>query len=112
MVHASAEMELTGRDRSRLARARANGYLNAMCGSRQRVAEAHGFWCWRLRGPLVWFERKSPRSRYGRVRLELFTTANVLTEGGETALADIAGRLGLAGRVTISPYDGVWEDVP
>jgi hypothetical protein len=32
---------------------------------------------------MVWFKRCSPYSRYGRVRLELFTTPNWLSEQGD-----------------------------
>jgi hypothetical protein len=60
-----------------------------------------------LRVPLIWFGRNSPRSRYGRVHLDLFTTAHVLTEHGRAELAQI-----LPGQSAISPGDGQWTRVP
>jgi hypothetical protein len=102
-----ANNELSGRDRARLERARANGYLNANCRTRQAVTRAHGFWCWRLRVPLIWFARNTPRSGYGRVHLDLFTTAHVLTDRGRAELARI-----LPGQASISPGDGLWANVP
>ena len=101
-----------GRDRARLERARASGYLNAICRSRQNVLRAYGFWCWTLRVPLIWFERKTPRSKYARVHLELFTTANTLTHVGQAELASLCGGLNLRGHAALSSFDGVWEHVP
>jgi hypothetical protein len=101
---------LAGRDRSRLEHARSNGYLNAS--GRPRLVEAHGFWCWRLRVPSIWFERKSPRSRYGRVHLELFTTGHSLTEQGQVEMTDLLRRLHLPGRVVVSADEAHWDDIP
>ena len=106
------EGDLSGRERARLARARAKGYLHATGGSRERLIRAYSFWCWRLRIPVVWFERNTPRSRNGRLRLDLFTTANVLTVRGREELAGIAEGLAIRGRATLSPGDAVWEGVP
>jgi hypothetical protein len=92
--------------RSLLDRARVNGYLNATAASRAELIRAHGFWCWKLRVPLVCYERNSLRSRLGRVRLDLFTTPWLLTRQGQTELA------ALPGLAAITPYDGVWEKVP
>jgi hypothetical protein len=111
-MHTSVDNELAGRERSRLLRARANGYLNAMGSCRPKVIDAHAFWCWRMRIPLVWFERKSPRSKYGRVHLDLFTTANLLSDSGQAELVQICQRLGLAARAVVSPYEGLWEHIP
>jgi hypothetical protein len=99
-----------GRDRTRLERARTNGYLDAS--GRPHIVAAHGFWCWRLRVPAIWFERKSPRSKYGRVHLELFTTGYRLTEAGQIEMTDLIRRLHLPGRVAASPDDAHWDDVP
>jgi hypothetical protein len=104
--------ELAGRDRNCLERARANGYLNAACRAGPPITRAHSFWCWRLRVPLIWFERKSPRSKYGRLHLDLFTTTHALTEQGQAEMTDLIRRLHLPGRVAISPEDGHWEDIP
>lgn len=35
---------------------------------------------------MVWFGRRTPRSKYGRVHLEMFTTANRLTASAQDAL--------------------------
>lgn len=100
-----AEGQLNGRDRARLAQARVNGYLDAGSAFPSKLAYIHSFWCWRLRLPLVWFERHSPRSRYARVRLDLFATPNSLNQRGQAELAALA-----AGQ--ISAGDARWEKVP
>lgn len=105
-MHTPCPTELSGRDRSLLDRARENGYLNASSGSRPDLIRAHGFWCWKLRLPLVCFQRNSPRSKYGTVHLDLFTTPHLLTAQGQSNLA------GLRPGATISPYDGMWTNVP
>ncbi len=89
-----------------LDRARASGCLNAAGASRADLLRAYGLWCWKLRIPLVSFERNTPRSKFGSIRLDLFTTGHLLTERGRNELTT------LPGRATISPYDGVWEKVP
>jgi hypothetical protein len=97
---------LTARDRTLLDRARRNGYLDTTRGSGASLLRAHGFWCWKLRVPLVCFEPNSPRSRFGSVRLDLFTTPHRLTDAARAELAT------LPGNATISPYDGIWRNVP
>jgi hypothetical protein len=97
---------LIGRARSLLDRARVNGYLNANSEFRPELVRAHGLWCWKLRLPLICYQRNTPRSRFGSVRLDLFTTPNVLTSQG---LAELAT---LPGHAALSPYDGVWTNVP
>lgn len=93
--------------RTLLEQARQNGYLNATSGPRRaELLRAHGFWCWKLRIPLVCYERDTPRSRTGTVRLDLFTTSLTLTDQAQAELAR------LARQATISPYDGVWTNVP
>lgn len=93
--------------RTLLEQARLNGYLNATYGShRDELLRSHGFWCWKLRIPLVCYERNTPRSRFGSVRLDLFTTSHALTGQAQAELAC------LTGQATISPYDGVWTNVP
>ncbi len=104
--------EFAGRGRCRIERARANGYLNANTRSSEALLKAHGFWCWRFRLPLIWYERKSPRSRHGRVCLDLFTTPYVLTARGLEELGGIADRLELTCHAFSSPFEYRWEDVP
>jgi hypothetical protein len=98
--------------RTLLDRARENGYLNAGHPSRADLVREHGFWCWKLRIPLVSFERDSLRSRHGSVTLDLFTTRYVLTTRGIQELHAIANKLQIPARVTLSRYDALWEDVP
>jgi hypothetical protein len=104
--------DLSGRDRTRLAKARANGYLNATCRSRLAVTRAYHFWCWRLRVPLIAFERNTPRSAYGRVHLDLSTTGHGLTELGQIEMTDLIRRLRIPGRAAVSSGDGEWENIP
>jgi hypothetical protein len=100
------EARFTGRQRRRLNQARENGYLNAVCRDCLKLLAAYARWCWHLRIPVVWSERCSPRSRYGRVHLDLFTTPSRLTADCQ---ADMRS---LALRVTTSPHDAHWERIP
>jgi hypothetical protein len=92
--------------RSKLRRARDTGYLDLRGGDAEAL-NAHGAWCWRLRLPLVWIERHSRYSGYGRVRLDLFTTGKQLTAQGQAALQALA-----PWAAEVSRYDGVWSRVP
>ena len=83
---------LTRRDRSVLDRARRNGYLEISREPRPDLVRAHGLWCWKLRIPFLCFARDSPRSRFGTVRLDLFTTPHLLTEPGRTELTHLPAR--------------------
>jgi hypothetical protein len=101
------EANLNGRERKKLREARENGYLDACHAPMANLLMAFALWCWRLKLPVVWFERHSPRSRYGRIGLDLYTTSNRLTERG------LAEMRGLApGAVDISPHDARWSKVP
>jgi hypothetical protein len=95
----------TGRDRTRLRRARENGYLHLGRKSPQAVKDAYSFWCWRLRIPVVWYERASPRSKFGRVCVDLFTTAHALSARGQYEMRELGAR-------SISAHDARWERVP
>jgi hypothetical protein len=99
-----------GRARGRLSRAREDGYLNAACEA--QLADLHGRWCWHLKIPVIWMERCSPRSRFGRVHLDLFTTPRSLTVSGRDALRELTERLAIRGQASISPHDACWERVP
>jgi hypothetical protein len=57
------------------------------------------------RVPFLCFATNSPRSKFGTVRLDLFTTAHELTEQGRMELAALPG-------ATVTPYDGAWRNVP
>jgi hypothetical protein len=88
-----------------LQRAHERGYLDASLRDHRAVVKAFGLWCWRLKVPMVWFERSSPHSRFAILRLEMLTTPNMLTVAGKTALKAMA-----EGR--ISAHDAVWDRVP
>lgn len=100
------------RERKRLDRAREKGYLDARCRDHQKIVEAFGLWCWRLKVPMVWLERQSPRSKYGNVRLELFTTANRLTASGQEAMQTICNSLIKKGQADVSPHAVGCKRVP
>jgi len=100
------------RERRRLDRAREKGYLDARCRNNQKVIEAFGLWCWRLKVPMVWFERQTPRSKYGRVHLELFTTANRLTANGQAAIQSLCDGLTVKGQPRTSPHNAFCDRVP
>ena len=88
------------------------GYLDARCRNSQQVVERFGLWCWRMKIPMVWFERQSPRSRYGRVHLELFTTANRLTAGGQEALKALYSAVTVKGTSNVSSHSSHCTFVP
>jgi len=100
------EAHLTGRQPRRLRVGRENGYLNATCRDHPKLLTAYARWCWRLRIPVVWSERRSPHSRYGRVRLDLYTTSERLSAAGEAEMR------ALAFHETTSPHDARWEFIP
>jgi len=100
------------RELRRLNRAREKGYLDARCRNSEKVRESFGLWCWRLKIPMVWFERQTPRSKYGRVQLELFTTANQLTANGQAALQAIYAAATVRGQVEVSPHNAQCDRVP
>lgn len=100
------------RERKRLDRAREIGYLDARCRNNQKLIEAFGLWCWRLKVPMIWFERQTPRSKYGHVHLELFTTANRLTAGTQEAMQVICRGFTAKGRAAISPHTASCGRVP
>ena len=97
---------LNGRDKKRLERAREAGYLDARCRNSSQVIESFGLWCWRLKIPMVWFERHTPHSKYGRVHLEMFTTANRLTASAQGALQ------ALCFQAQVSSHNARLERVP
>jgi hypothetical protein len=100
-----AEQRLKGRQKGRLSRARDSGFLEVRGPDSEKAFRFHGAWCWRLRLPLVWFERNSPSSRYGHVHLDLFTSGKWLTDRGLEELRALAP-------AEISPYDAAWKRVP
>lgn len=93
--------------RSRLRRAREDGFLEVRGADGAEMLRVFGAWCWRLRLALVWWERNSPYSRYGQVRLDLFTTGKRLTEQGQEEMRALA-----PWAAEVSAHDGVWRHVP
>lgn len=104
-LHAGMAVTLTPWERRRLQQAHENGYLDATCRDSRAIVKAHGLWCWRLKVPMVWFERHSPRSRFGHLRLDMLTTPNMLTGAGQSAVKAL-------GEAQVSPHDALWERVP
>jgi hypothetical protein len=98
-------VSLTPRERRRLREAHESGQLDATCRDNRAVVKAHGLWCWRLKLPMVWFERHSPRSRFGRLHLDMLTTPHMLTGAGQAALKAL-------GAAEASPHEVLWEGVP
>ena len=96
---------LSPRDRRRLRQAHEDGFLDATCPDNQALVKAHGLWCWRMKLPMIWFERRTPHSRFGRLRLDMMTTPNVLTGAGQSALKEV-------GEGKITAHDAFWELVP
>jgi len=88
-----------------LARARQHGYLDARRATAQPLLRPYALWCWQMKMPLVWLEKRTRHSRYARLRLDLFTTADMLTPGGQSELSAL-------GASTVSPHDAVWDQVP
>src|SRR5450759_2943643 len=102
---------MNGRERTRLRKARENGYLDACCKDNRALVHAYGLWCWRLKIPMVWLERRSRYSRYARVQLEMFTSANRLTAGGQAGMKAICAPGNVAARTQVSPHDACWNHV-
>lgn len=96
---------LASRAGRRLRQAHENGYLDAACHDNPALVKAYGLWCWRLKIPMVWFERRSPRSRFGRLQVDLLTSPNILTPAGQDALRQL-------GASEVSAHDAAWDHVP
>ena len=96
---------LAPRQRRRLGRAHEDGYLDATCRENTAVIKAHGLWCWRLKVPMIWYERRSPRSRFGRLHVDLMTTPHMLTGAGQEQLK-------ILGASAISAHSATWDRVP
>ena len=99
------DLRLTGLERRRLRLARENGFLDAACRDHQALVKAYGLWCWRLRIPMVWFERQSRYSRYGLLHLEMLTTPHTLTVTGQATLTALAP-------TRVSAHEAAWRRVP
>ena len=80
-----------------------SGFLDASCRDNQGLVQAYGLWCWRLKVPMVWFERLTPRSRSGSLRIDLLTTHNILTASGQDALRILGA--------AVTPHDAAWDRI-
>jgi hypothetical protein len=106
------ETNLDGRERRRLQIARENAYLDARRPDSHRVIKAYGLWCWRLRIPMVWYDRLTPHSRYGRVHLDMLTTSRALTDAGQGSVGALAAVSGARERARVSPHDACLKRIP
>src|ERR1017187_5705087 len=102
---------MNGRERTRLRKGREKGYLDACCNLNGALVHAYGLWCWRLKIPMVWLERRTRYSRYARVHLEMFTSANRLTAGGQARMKAICAPGNVAVWTQVSPHDARWDHV-
>ena len=55
------------------------------------MLQEYGLWCWRLKIPMAWYERMTPRSRFGRVHVEFLTTWLKLSSRGLAAMREVCG---------------------
>ena len=102
---------MNGREQTRLRKARENGYLAACCTLNRALDHAYGLWCWRLKIPMVYLERRTGYSRYGRVQLEMFTSANRLTAAGQHCMHAICAPGNAAQWTRVSSHDACWDHV-
>jgi hypothetical protein len=92
------------RQNRRLCLARDLGYLDARRRDTVQLIQPFGLWCWRMKLPMVWFERRSPRSRFGHLHADLMTTAEELSPATQELLAGLGA--------TVSASDAHWSHVP
>ena len=95
-----------------LGRARDAGFMDATCARSTALLRVYGLWCWRLKLPIIWIERHSPRSKYARVCLEMFTTPNVLTSAARAEIERMCHRMSAGGPFAIADYDVFCDRVP
>ena len=102
---------MNGRERSRLRKAREDGYLDACCPENRQILQAYGTWCWRLKLPMVWLERRTRYSRYARVKLEMFTSNHRLNPPGQECLQAVCVPGNRAEWTSISAHQAAWDHV-
>ena len=102
---------MSGREQTRLRKAYEDGYLDARCQENKTLLQAFGMWCWRLKLPMVWLERRTRYSRYAQVKLEMFTSNNSLNQMARERLQAVCvpGNRG-AGK-SITADGAVWDHV-
>ena len=102
---------MNGREQTRLCKARESGFLDARCPENRLLLQAFGMWCWRLKLPMVWLERRTRYSRYARVKLEMFTSNNRLTQRGRERLEAVCAPGNRAVWTNISEHQAAWDHV-
>lgn len=60
---------------------------------------------------MVWVEPRTRYSRYRRVKLEMFTSANRLTMEGQSGMKAICVPGNTASWTRVSPHDAAWDHV-
>ena len=99
--------DLRPRDRTRLNRAREEGYLDVRRAGAGHLLRPYSLWCWRLKLPVVWLEKRARYSRYARVRLDMFTTGDKLSVAGQLELEALG-----AAPPSLSAHDAAWDRIP
>jgi hypothetical protein len=102
---------MNGREQTRLRKAREDGYLDARCPENRLLLQAFGMWCWRLKLPMVWLERRTRYSRYARVKLEMFTSNNLLNLRGQERLRAVCAPGNGAVWTSIAAHAAAWDHV-
>src|SRR5512144_753943 len=100
---------MNGRQNTRLRQAREQGYLDARCPENLALLQTFGLWCWKLKLPMVWIERRTRYSRFARIRLDMFTCGNCLTAAGQEYLKFLSALGSGAISTRVSAHDAVWE---
>ena len=59
----------------------------------------------------MWLERRTRYSRYARVQLEMFTSANRLTGAGQAGMTAMCAPGNAAKWTRVSPHDACWDHV-
>jgi hypothetical protein len=88
------------------------GYLDVRSADGSALLEAYAFWCWRRRVPMVWFERRTRHSKYGRLHLDMFTTPFRLSPRGRAAMEAAQDSTGRNAHPSVSFHDACWNWIP
>ena len=75
------------------------------------LLQAFGMWCWKLKLPMVWIERRTRYSRFARIRLDMFTCANCLTAAGQEYLKFLSALGSGPSCARVSAHDAIWDRV-
>ena len=104
--------DFTTRQKNLLGRARENGYMHAIPSRSAALLRVYGLWCWRLKLPIIWIERRTPRSKYARLCLDMFTTPNVLTRRARWEIERVCNQMTTRGTFTISEHEVICDGIP